>query len=242
MKQKYPLLDVVWEMLNGEMSIRSAWEQDRTALSITGRKGRQVCLIQQDGDVRFDKGGIGSYAEMNMVNRVRKTVTLAQEKCKLLENAEAVVISDGYYDNNFLILTSFHDICLLQTNHAFSGAQYYVWEKNTTLDRQKIFYDYEDAKKEYAKRAGLISDSLDFTELHAIYEAICYYKENRPKREPINKDTIEQVQRHLLRVCPSVDGTAETGFPSYEWGEETGPSYDDEDYGDDDYDDDELHF
>lgn len=235
--EKHPLLELVWGMLCSELFIHASWRNDNTELVISTKKNARVCVIRGGGVLEFDKSSFRSFTELNTLNQVRKVVDNAREKQVLLQNAESVTFADRGYSRYYLTLASFRNILFLHSDYPYGGPHYYVWERDAEFDDKNIIYSYDDAKKEFARRAGLLRDSLDFTELHAIYQVIRYYRENGPEREPVHRDVIEKVQRHLLRACPAVD----TGdpFPSYLRGEETDPFYD----GDYDEDDDgELNF
>lgn len=174
---------------------------------------RQICRVSSKGVVFFQDKAPDSETEQAR-ERASKVAWETVEYVGLLERAPPL-LAQGL-SSPYKLLAEFNDVVLAGELGQY-GAQFATWQwvQNRTSLWQGHYHDsYENAKRDFVTRSGLLPESALFTpeQLAELYLCVSLELDGttiiREEREKVLKDTLEQLERLL----PDVAERAEQSF------------------------------
>lgn len=117
-----------------------------------------IFKIDSKGSIFYAAGKQYSNIVNKLHNKIENVILSTKEFLEVMDNSPELTVVD--LNTPYKKLLEYNNVVLAGTEHSNGGFEFVTWEyKNNSLDHGHYYEDYERAKEDFMKRAGLLPEN-----------------------------------------------------------------------------------
>ena len=121
-----------------------------------------IFRIDSNGGMFYSANKQFSNIINNLHNKIENVISNTKEFLEVMDNSPELTAVD--LNAPYKKLLEYNDVVLAGTEHSDGSFEFVTWDcKNNSLDHGHYYEDYERAKEDFVKRAGLLPENQIFS-------------------------------------------------------------------------------
>ena len=151
------------QQMYGKLENQLEQEVKLTDDSIEISEGDKVIFrVDSKGDMLYSADKQFSNIVNKIYGKIENVVRNTKEFLKVMDNSPELTAVD--LNAPYKKLLEYNDVVLAGTEHSDGSFEFVTWDcKNNSLDHGHYYEDYERAKEDFVKRAGLLPENQIFS-------------------------------------------------------------------------------